>query len=523
MSDPAPGFSPPYTYSGEPTLGAKMDDVSRSSTLFSLGGVDDRCFSTIQEETLAIPEGWTMCVHPQGWVYFYNHTLKVVADHNIRLPGILEITRQSYLGYPLSELTEGMEVHLHVQAQKIADKFKGNNGGIATFNLTINHKHCVASYEIADVMGDNSCLLGPQRLNRCRRLYWNYLWNHPSHVTTPPRAIEDAFDSLTWFYTDNLISGQRSTVPFSKLECEELSRVVKEISRPENEKSIAKTVFLAWLLREVCSYRDAENWGQLTQKESQAFRREKLAPSHAAYQPPPVLLGILMFVINVLCFGIPHTYRAHVKMTSEYRGRLSSVQKNWENYIERLVREYSHFLLISTVLLSATVGFLAVEGIPEGAQVSATISTFASLGSIIVGVFSIWRHQANTSTADSFTYMHNVQHRYLGLYGHAIMLSLPPTLLVWAILTFTVSVVVYVMHGVNASEGTWGKISTWTVLAIFIILFMAVLLALYTFSIIWKFQRRSVKIWYRICSIWSNTASVMGRGPQPKPRDIVRV
>ena len=37
-------------------------------------------------------------------------------------------------------------------------------------------------------------------VNRKRRLYWNYLWNHPSHVPTPERAIPDASDALTWFY-----------------------------------------------------------------------------------------------------------------------------------------------------------------------------------------------------------------------------------------------------------------------------------------------------------------------------------
>jgi len=35
----------------------------------------------------------------------------------------------------------------------------------------------------------------------------------------------------TWLQTDNLISGARSTVPFSKAECEDLSRVVAELSR----------------------------------------------------------------------------------------------------------------------------------------------------------------------------------------------------------------------------------------------------------------------------------------------------
>jgi hypothetical protein len=98
--------------------------------------------------------------------------------------------------------------------------------------------------------------------------------------------------------------------------------------------------------------------------------------------------------------------------------------------------------------------------------------------------------------------MHNAQHSYLGLYGHAILLSLPPTLLVWAILMFAISVVVFVLHGVGTGGGsTWAKISTWSVLAIFIVLMLAVILALYTFSIIWKVQRRTAKIWHYIGSL----------------------
>jgi hypothetical protein len=158
------------------------------------------------------------------------------------------------------------------------------------------------------------------------------------------------------------------------------------------------------------------------------------------------------------------------------------------------------------VLLSATVGFLAIPGLPEGAQVTATIATFASLGSIIVGVFSIWRHQAKMSTADSFVYIHNVQHSYLGLYGHTILLSLPPALLVWAILMFSVSVVVFVLHGIGTDGGgAWTKISTWSVLAVFVVLMLGVILALYTLSIIWKFQRRTTKIRHCVGSLWTIT------------------
>ncbi|KAF9483947.1 hypothetical protein BDN70DRAFT_903892 [Pholiota conissans] len=286
---------------------------------------------------------WTLCVHPKGWVYFYNPSLKVVTDQDIRHSQSLAIIEDISSQCPLSELTEHMEIHIYM-----TKKNTSSDGFSSLLNLAVNHIHCVASYDLNEIKGDNSHLLDPKlcrSLNRCRRLYWNYLWNHPVHVATPARALEDVSDALTWFYTDNLISGIKSSVPFSKTECEELSRVVAELALPRNDKSIAKTTFLAWLLREICSYRDAEHWGQYTQKES-AIVRERKKPIHAMLPPSPLILFLTNVIVNVIFFGIPHTYQTHVKATSEFRGRLSSVQKTWHDYVERLAREYSEFLLI---------------------------------------------------------------------------------------------------------------------------------------------------------------------------------
>jgi len=406
-----------------------------------------------------------------------------VTDQDIRDDDIYSLIINSASSYPLSDLDDQMEVllmQLHAEA---------GPQNPSSFNLVINHKHCIASYVYQEMKDENFHLFDPNTLNRKRRLYWNYLWRHPAHISTPQRAIPDASDALTWYYTDNLISASRSVVPFSKPECEDLSRVVQEMSQPWNDTSVAKTVFLAWLLREVCSFRDSEYYGQFTQKSSEAVRQSKILTRNSVSRPPR-LISVLNLLMNLLFFGIPHTYYAHVKASSEYRGRLASVKQNWEAYIERLVREYSHFLLISTVLLSATVGFVSAPNIAAPAKVSATISAFASLGSLIVGVFSIWRHQSNTSTADSFTYMYNVQHSYLGLHGHAILLSLPPVLLVWAIVAFAISIVAYTVQGLTDVDSLH-LASAWTVLGVFAILLAAVTAALYTFSMIWRFQRKS--------------------------------
>lgn len=89
---------------------------------------------------------------------------------------------------------------------------------LPSFNLVINHKHCIASYQFdyQDVKDINFLFLNPNTckilleysvfslnhtlVNRKRRLYWNYLWKHPAHISTPERAISDAADALTWFY-----------------------------------------------------------------------------------------------------------------------------------------------------------------------------------------------------------------------------------------------------------------------------------------------------------------------------------
>ncbi|KAJ7591136.1 hypothetical protein C8J56DRAFT_934769 [Mycena floridula] len=359
-------------------------------------------------------------------------------------------------------------------------------------NLVINHRHCVASYSAKEITHDNVAFLDINTLNRKRRLYWNWLWSHPSHVPCPARAISDASEALTWFYTDNLISGSASRAPFSKTECEELAAVVKEMTRSSNEHSTAKTVFLAWLLREISSFRDAENWGLYTQKEAREIRQNSNNKRFSLPRPAPFLMPLVEFATTYLFFGIPRTYLAHVKSSFEFRGRLGSMQEKWIRYTERLVREYSDFLLIVGNLfvfaLSATIGLLAVPGISEVAQVAATVSVFASLGSVIVGVFSIWRHQANISTSDSFTYMRNVQHSYLGYHGHALLLSLPPVLLVWAIITFTVSVICYTVQGI----ATLDPIQT--------LVCAAVVAALYTLSIIWSFRHHGGRPWARIGS-----------------------
>lgn len=56
-----------------------------------------------------------------------------------------------------------------------------------------------------------------------------------------------------------------------------------------------------------------------------------------------------------------------------------------------------------------------------------------------------------------YTYMHNIQHSTFGVPGHAILLSLPPTLLVWSIVAFTVAILAYIVHDATSGD-QWSRI-----------------------------------------------------------------
>jgi len=93
--------------------------------------------------------------HYQGWVYFYNSALRVVTDHDIREPGMIDCIVAYCAKTELPQLPEGLEFHLHLPMQ-------GNDGAVS-FNLIINHSLCLASYNPEDVMEERRCSSDPQK------------------------------------------------------------------------------------------------------------------------------------------------------------------------------------------------------------------------------------------------------------------------------------------------------------------------------------------------------------------------
>lgn len=132
-------------------------------------------------------------------------------------------------------------------------------------------------------------------------------------------------------------------------------------------------------------------------------------------------------LVSFFCFGSPFSHREHIavaRRNSEVRGD----EKTWPAYIEDLVREWSTFNLavwcfllyisfpsltiksgnctfIVSVLLPplfalvdistrASMGLLSAPGLDPATRIAALLSVILTLGSVIMSIYLLWRHQS---------------------------------------------------------------------------------------------------------------------------------
>ncbi|KAI1796251.1 hypothetical protein LXA43DRAFT_989002 [Ganoderma leucocontextum] len=430
-----------------------------------------------------------MYTHPRGSIYFRNVQYKLTVDQDIRVPANLSKAEAFCAKYVPQSLPEAMEACMAY-------------GVDASTCLFVNHKQCVAGYDTFKLTGSTLRTLSVDNLLRFRRLYWNFMKNHPSHHPCHEEGYREAIDALRAYYHDHLINGSRSVGPFSRSECEQMLEVLYRDKDDTGEIQPSAISLLGWILTDVYSFRTGQRYGQITWTEMRSYRKALYKPPEFSPQESFATKMLLQAIIHGPFFGIPQTYLAHIKKASEFRGHLAGLRQSWESYTRQLVQEFSDFILIATVLLSATVGLLTINDIDSVARAAALFATFASLGSITIGVFFVWRHQrSNTEMPSSFTYLHNARNNAFGLSGHAILLSLPPVLLVWSIIAFTAGTLAYTLQDVSPASA-----SAWVVLAIFVVVFVVTVVGLYTFSTIWSWHSRNV--WWRSLIHWSRPSPV---------------
>jgi len=146
------------------------------------------------------------------------------------------------------------------------------------------------------------------------------------------------------------------------------------------------------------------------------------------------------------------------------------VESLWKVFIEKLVTEWTDFVLYSTVMLAANVAFLAIPGVivapqypvppdawikPSPAQITSSISLVFSIGSIITGLLLIRRNRTmmTKDPRSAWHYLHGMEWPLVGLEPLAIVFSLTYALLMWSAWGFFVALLIFSFQ--NTSSRIW--------------------------------------------------------------------
>ncbi|KAJ7262409.1 hypothetical protein C8J57DRAFT_105137 [Mycena rebaudengoi] len=308
-----------------------------------------------------------------------------------------------------------------------------------------------------------------------RQDYWSYIAGHPAHMPTLlllslPKAHGIAQTYLEWCSSETLTSNPE--VPFPYRHSQDMAAMLQSMQRQSNlfkkgtkqwhyedtwrskEEYEAVTGFpvndLANPDQEHCKLWISLVAKVLVVKYNQSGNVKRIDPA------PESKTSALFF--NLLDFASFGSFLRYLRRLQELR-KTSSSDDHWRDHILRLVKEWEEFNLISTVLLSASAGILALQNIEGIPRTAILISVISSFGTIITGLYCISKYQVRAPEAQDSIQRPSAGTRFnydqyaLTHKGIALVLGLPMALLVWALISFLVGILSFNIVGTETSQG----------------------------------------------------------------------
>lgn len=209
----------------------------------------------------------------------------------------------------------------------------------------------------------------------------------------------------------------------------------------------------------------------------------RLERHKTAYADPGRERTLLITLLTPALFSAPEAYLREI--SKKWVDEIIN-ERDWRNFISGLLKEWEQLIISSTVVLSVNVGFLAIPGVvisnlssnitgmdqvvifASPAQIASCMSMVASIGSIVIGLLLIRRaspqQSANPESASTFLYQNT--HRRFGLEPMAIIFCLPWALLMWAMVMFSVALLLFCLDISNPSTRIFVSVTSVMVAAL---------------------------------------------------------
>ncbi|QRV94544.1 hypothetical protein RhiJN_22562 [Ceratobasidium sp. AG-Ba] len=273
-------------------------------------------------------------------------------------------------------------------------------------------------------------------------------WTSKPNLGSSPRiGLTCSPIRIIWSYPKELLTTQQkrsfgvmqSNAPFSQDDAREMTDLIKTVA--DLKRPVLKTWYCATVLRAICNNRLASHYGQNDAREVR--RKEKAEDIESALPYGSLWNKFSWYLITSLLFGIPQRYLRRINNVDRTQSGNGVNTLRWRSFLKSICKEWTDSNLLATVLVSATVALLAIQGLNGTTVIASLIAALHALSSVLSGMLLVSNHQDRVESfgITGLNYFARAKSRTTGTVRPlAVLLSLPVAFMLWAMVWFIFAV-----------------------------------------------------------------------------------
>jgi len=382
---------------------------------------------------IATPAGWTVCVHPEGLIYYYHPVHHVVTDANLTdIEAHSKISRWIDEFYEVKkenafELPNDFELLLELDREDEGVKYylvDHDRERIFYFG-----EANTADVGLPDVYSEDHLKL------QLEGQYWNHIESFPMHHPLPSSADEMIMNTLIHAWADRATSSL-STSPYSVEDCKDFIKILK------TSGALGKRGYHVWvvarLLKCFIFARFINRFGEV-----QGARLARSQSLEATSQTCPSLLFRL---ISRVLFNQPRKYLDELNLL--WVDNIVYAE-HWQVFNVAKIEEWYGVCSMASMLLIASNAIKPTKS-PQYIEVANIISNYGAaacqllcISAITLGFKMLLVHKPfrGASICHAVEFLKNADHGKHGLQALAVVLSLPRAFLMWGLAAMIISLV----------------------------------------------------------------------------------
>ncbi|KAJ7847469.1 hypothetical protein B0H14DRAFT_2769993 [Mycena olivaceomarginata] len=446
------------------------------------------------------PLDWVGHVHPEGALYYAHESMNIFTDCPMHEKSIfktfmrfvheIEEFRSTNGILPDPKVDLVLEVTTDEQGSPTCGYYLADHGKRTIFWYhAFKMEHLPRCYEV----------YGPRSANHIQIELTAHSRYHcfvfPDNLPVTPGLVCELRDTVLYSIADSMAS-QTSTLPHSVDDLMRMLAVIESlkenIDTPYSGTACVISKFL-WTFE----YHKFYNF------HGETFARLDRRTSVFGYVPAH---SLLFWILTAILFNAPS---GHLRTLEELYVDEILNRSSWCRVVDTLSLEWQQHVLFATVLMNASIAFLAIPTVDNGqntftrstGQIAGYISVVASLGSVIVGLILLHRNQTRQDDIDAMVACHfaldasimtqiteqtsflsNHFRAHFGFETLALLCSLPFALLMWGTIAFLIAFLAMCLQSSNDSARALVVCST----------------AVVIFGVLWCFQPGQISVLQRI-------------------------